>query len=129
MHKIDNDLPSLKDILIHYGATLRATRGQVNLKCPFHSDTHASAAVNYDVNVFICHGCGVKGDTYSLIMHKEGGSYREAIKFATSVLTTGNTEIRQQNRTSRGLSKGSKSIGRRGKHLSSGSGRRTSSRS
>jgi DNA primase len=123
------DKASIEEYLNYIGAAVPAMgSGWRKMKCPFHDDSHASAAVNYDVNVFICHGCGVKGDTYSLIMHKEGGSYREAIKFAASVLTASNTEIRQQNRTSKGLSRGSKSIGRRGKHLSSGSGRRTSSR-
>jgi DNA primase len=123
------DKASIEEYLNYIGAAVPAMgSGWRKMKCPFHDDSHASAAVNYDVNVFICHGCGVKGDTYSLIMHKEGGSYREAIKFAASVLTASNTEIRQQDRTSKKLSRGSKSIGRRGKHLSSGSGRRTSSR-
>ena len=124
------DKPSIEEYLTHIGAAVPAMgNGWRKMKCPFHDDSHASAAVNYDKNAFICHGCGVKGDTYSLIMHQEGGRYREAIKFAASVLVTGNAEIRQQDRTSKGLSRGSKSIGRRGKHLSSGSGRRTSSRS
>ena len=124
------DKASIEEYLNYIGAAVPAMgSGWRKMKCPFHDDSHASAAVNYDNNAFICHGCGVKGDTYSLIMHKEGGSYREAIKFAASVLATGNAEIHQQDRTSKGLSRKPKSIGRRGKHISSGSGRRTSSRS
>ena len=102
--------------------------GWRKMKCPFHSDSHASAAVNYDKNAFICHGCGVKGDVYSLIMYKEGGDYREALKFAASVLTTGNTEVRQQDRTRKGLSIKPSSLGRRGKNISLGGGRRPTSR-
>jgi DNA primase len=121
---------SIEEYLNYIGAAVPAMgNGWRKMKCPFHDDSHASAAVNYDKNAFICHGCGVKGDTYSLIMHKEEKSYREAIKFAASVLATGNTEIQQQNRNSKRLSKKPQSIGRRGKHISSGSGRRTSSRS
>ena len=121
--------PSIEEYLNYISATVPAMgSGWRKMKCPFHDDSHASAAVNYDKNAFICHGCGVKGDTYSLIMHKEGGSYREAIKFAASVLTTGDTEIHQQNRNSKGLSRKPQSIGRRGKHISSGSGRRTAPR-
>jgi DNA primase len=123
------DKPSIEEYLNYISATVPAMgSGWRKMKCPFHDDSHASAAVNYDKNAFICHGCGVKGDTYSLIMHKEGGSYREAIKFAASVLTTGNAEIHQQNRNGKGLSRKSQSIGRRGKHISSGSGRRTAPR-
>ena len=121
--------PSIEEYLNYIGAAVPPMgNGWRKMKCPFHIDTHASAAVNFDKNAFVCHGCGVKGDTYSLIMYKEGGDYREAVKFATSVLTTGNTEIRQQDRSSNRVSIKPSSLGRRGKHLSSGSGRRPSSR-
>ncbi len=102
--------------------------GWRKMKCPFHIDTHASAAVNFDKNAFVCHGCGVKGDTFSLIMYKEGGDYREAVKFAASVLASGNTEVRGNDRTSNRVSVKPSSLGRRGKHISSGSGRRPSTR-
>ena len=121
--------PSIEEYLHYIGATVPATgSGWRKMKCPFHDDSHASAAVNFDNNAFICHGCGVKGDTFSLIMYKEGGDYREALKFAASVLASGNTEIRKQDRPSKGLSRKPKSLGRRGEHISSGSSRRPSSR-
>ena len=121
--------PSIEEYLNYIGADTPAVgAGWRKMKCPFHGDTHASAAVNYDKNAFVCHGCGVKGDTYSLIMYKEGGDYREAVKFATSVLTTGNAEIREQDRFSKRLSIKPSTLGRRGKHISLGSGRRPTSR-
>lgn len=123
------DKPSIEEYLQFIGANTPAVgSGWRKMKCPFHSDSHASAAVNYDKNAFICHGCGVKGDTFSLIMYKEGGDYREAVKFATSVLTTGNTEIRSKHRSSERVSFKPKSVGRRSTHLSSGGSRRPSSR-
>lgn len=123
------DKPSIEEYLNYIGADVPARgSGWRKMKCPFHIDTHASAAVNYDKNAFVCHGCGVKGDTYSLIMYKEGGDYREAVKFATSVLASGNTEIRGKDRISNGVSVKPQSLGRRGKHLSLGSGRRPTSR-
>ena len=121
--------PSIEEYLHYIGADVPARgSGWRKMKCPFHIDTHASAAVNYDKNAFVCHGCGVKGDTYSLIMYKEGGDYREAVKFATSVLASSNTEIRGKDRISSGVSVKPQSLGRRGKHLSLGSGRRPTSR-
>ena len=121
--------PSIEEYLNYIGAAVPSMgSGWRKMKCPFHSDSHASAAVNYDKNAFICHGCGVKGDVYSLIMYKEGGDYREALKFAASVLATGNTEIREQDRTRKGLSIKPSSLGRRGKHISLGGGRRPTSR-
>ena len=122
--------PSIEEYLHYIGADTPAMGGGWRkMKCPFHGDTHASAAVNYDKNAFVCHGCGVKGDTYSLIMYKEGGDYREAVNFATSVLASGNAEIRGNNRTRVRVSIKPSSLGRRGNSLSLGSGRRPTSRS
>ena len=126
---MERDKPEIGEYLHYIGATVPAMgSGWRKMKCPFHIDSHASAAVNFDKNAFICHGCGVKGDTYSLIMYKEGGDYREALKFAASVLTSGNAEVRQQDRSSKRVSIKPSSLGRRGKHISLGSGRRPTSR-
>jgi DNA primase len=121
--------PSIEEYLNYIGAEIPARgSGWRKMKCCFHLDSHASAAVNYDKNAFVCHGCGVKGDVYSLIMYKEGGDFREAVNFAASVLTTGNTEIRGKDRTSKRVSVKPSTLGRRGKHISLGSGRRPTSR-
>ena len=122
--------PSIEEYLNYIGAEIPARgSGWRKMKCCFHIDSHASAAVNYDKNAFVCHGCGVKGDVYSLIMYKEGGDFREAVNFAASVLTTGNTEVRGKDRTSKRVSIKPSTLGRRGKHISLGSGRRPTSRS
>lgn len=121
--------PSIEEYLNYIGAAVPPMgNGWRKMKCPFHLDTHASAAVNFDKNAFVCHGCGVKGDTYSLIMYKEGSNYREAKQFAETVLATGNTEIRSSNRKRERLSVKPSSLGRRGKSLSLGGGRRPTSR-
>lgn len=121
--------PDIGEYLNHIGAAVPSVgSGWRKMKCPFHDDSHASAAVNFDIDGFICHGCGVKGDTFSIIMYKEGCDYREALKFAATVLASGNAEIREQDRTSSRVSIKPSSLGRRGKHISSGSGRRPRSR-
>jgi DNA primase len=121
--------PSIEEYLNYIGAATPAMgSGWRKMKCPFHDDSHASAAVNYDKNAFVCHGCGIKGDTYSLIMDRERINYREAVQFAASVLTSGNTEVRQQDRTRTRLSVKPSTLGRRGKNISLGSGRRPTSR-
>jgi hypothetical protein len=121
--------PSIEEYLRYIGAEIPPIgAGWRKMKCCFHLDSHASAAVNYDKNAFVCHGCGVKGDVYSLIMYKEGVNFREAKQFAETVLTTGNTEIRSSNRKRERLSIKPSSLGRRGKSLSLGGGRRPTSR-
>lgn len=121
--------PSIEEYLSYIGADIPARgSGWRKMKCCFHIDSHASAAVNYDKNAFVCHGCGVKGDVYSLIMYKEGVDFREAKQFAEKVLTSGNSEVRRQDRSSRTVSVKPSTLGRRGKSLSLGSGRRPASR-
>lgn len=121
---------SISDYLQYINANLPSRgSGWRKMRCPFHDDTHASAAVNYDENRFKCHGCGITGDTYDLIKQREGGNYREAIKFAESISSTGNTAVRNIHNGSTRLSTQSSHIGRRSQKISSGSSEGRSSRS
>ena len=92
--KNDNDLPSLREILIHYGAKIRANHGQINLRCPFHSDTHQSGSANLDKNIYICFACGMQGNSIQLICKHEGVDFREANNIAERITGQGNGEVR-----------------------------------
>ena len=106
--------------LQHIGATLPGVgHGWRKMRCPFHGDKHASAAVNYDENRFKCFGCDVSGDIYDLIMQREGGNYREAVQFAENISPTGNGGIRKAHSYGSGLSSNTASIGRRSTQVSS----------
>ena len=121
--------PSIEEYLHYIGAEIPAKgNGWRKMKCCFHIDSHASAAINFDKNAFVCHGCGVKGDTYSLIMYKEGVNFHEAKQFAETVLTAGNYSVQQSDSKRDRLSIKPSSLGRRGKSISLGSGRRPTSR-
>lgn len=122
------DKHSIEDYLNHIGATIPARgSGWRKMRCPFHDDSNASAAVNYDINRFNCFGCGVAGDTYDLIIKERGGTLIEAIEFASTISTTGNPAVRSAHRPSRGVSINKANLGRRGSNVSLGSGRRSSS--
>ena len=124
------DKHSIAEYLQYIGATLPAVGyGWRKIKCPFHEDGHASAGINFDENRFKCHGCGVGGDVYDLIMYKEGGNYSEAVKFATAISLTGNTTVHKKHTTSSRLSSNTGSLGRRGSAISSRGSERRSSRS
>ena len=121
--------PSIEEYLHYIGADVPARgSGWRKMKCCFHIDSHASAAVNYDKNAFVCHGCGVKGDTYSLIMYKEGVDFSEAKQFAEKVLASSNATVRSTDRNSSRVSVTPSTIGRRGTNISLGSGRRPAAR-
>jgi DNA primase len=40
--------------------------------CPFHDDKHPSASASTEVGGFACHACGIKGDSWSLILQFKG---------------------------------------------------------
>ena len=121
---------SIADYLRYVGAAVPAEgHGWRKIKCPFHADSHASAGINFEENRFKCHGCGVGGDVYDLIMHREGGNYSEAVKFAQTISLAGDAPIRKSDSSSSRVSSNTQSIGRRGATLSSWSGKGRSSRS
>lgn len=94
MAQKDNDLPSISNVLRHYGATIHRDYGQVNLRCPFHDDSHQSATANLDSNVFICFACGVQGNSIQIIKEREGVDYREAVRIAEGITGQGDREVR-----------------------------------
>ena len=100
---LDNDLPNIGDVLKHYGAQLRRTHGQTNLKCPFHSDTHQSGTANLDTNVFICFACGVQGNSLQIIAQQERVDIREAKRIAEGITGTSSEELRGKHISGRKL--------------------------
>ena len=120
---------SIADYLRYIGATVPPEgSGWRKIKCPFHEDGHASAGINFDENRFKCHGCGVGGDVYDLIIQKQGGTYREAIKFAQTISLAGDSPVRKPDTFSNRLSGNPQSLGRRGAAISSRSSKGRSSR-
>jgi DNA primase len=96
------DKHPIQPILEHYGLDVSPDRmGWVKVKCPFHGDTHASAAVNLEQNYFKCFACTMAGDTYKIIMEKEGLGFREAVVFAEGITGEGNIEISGKHRNGR----------------------------
>lgn len=117
---------SIADYLQHKGATVPARgSGWRKMRCPWHDDRNASAAVNFDINRFKCHGCGVAGDTYDLIRLDKGGTLSEAIEFAQKISPESDGTVRPTYKPSRGISINKAAIGRRSAGVLPGSGRRS----
>ena len=80
-HEMGRVKPPIAPVLEHYGAHFVPNRrGWASMKCPFHDDRTASAAVNTneDVQAFTCFACQAKGDAYGLVMWKEGCDFQTA---------------------------------------------------
>jgi len=100
---LENDMPSVKSVLEHYGAEVRRDHGQVNLKCPFHGDTHQSGTANLDDNVFYCFACGIGGNSLQLISRQEGVDIRGAKRFAEGITGVSYAEVRGKHLSGRRL--------------------------
>ena len=93
MYLVD-DLPDIVSVLKYYGANVNRTSGQVNIKCPFHNDSHASASFNTKDNIFNCFACGMQGNSIQIIAKKEGVDIREAKSIAEGITGQSHNEVR-----------------------------------
>ena len=98
-------LPSIKAVLEHYGAKVIRDHGQVNLKCPFHGDSHQSGTANLDKNLFVCFACGVQGNSLQIISLQERCNINEAARIAEGFAGARSTEVRGKYLSGRGLPK------------------------
>lgn len=105
---MNDDNPNITAILEYYGATVPTRNGWAKMKCPFHNDSHASAAVNLQDNIFKCHACQYKGSGYNIIMQKEGVGFREAISIAEGILNSCGKVLPQRATRGRGVSRRSR---------------------
>ena len=93
MYLVD-DLPDIVAVLKHYGANITRASGQVNIKCPFHNDSHASASFNTRQNIFNCFACGMQGNSIQIIAKQERCDIREAKSIAEGITGQSNDQVR-----------------------------------
>lgn len=75
----------LVTVLQHYGSNARDGRSWMSVKCILHKDSHASASVSPDREMYFCFVCDFEGDVYKLIMQKEGTDKEDAISRAETI--------------------------------------------
>ena len=100
---LTDDLPDIVLVLKHYGANPPRTSGQVNLKCPFHNDTHSSASFNTRENIFNCFACGMNGNSLQIIAKQERVDIREAKSFAEGITGQSGSQVRSKHLSGRRL--------------------------
>ena len=99
-----SDSPIAKVLMLYGAVKVPSGRGWRSMKCPFHSDRHASATVNTEVNAFSCFACSIKGDLYKIIMEQEGIGFREAKSRAEEIVGTSDIALPKVNQLSRRVS-------------------------
>lgn len=98
------DKHDMERVLAHYGCEVPSGNGWRSTKCCFHQDSHASAAVNLELQKYKCFACGIEGDVYDLIGHTEGIGFNEARNFAENIAPRGSEALLQTSVYGRRLS-------------------------
>lgn len=75
----------LYEVLVSYGYSQPKGFGKQWVRCPFHSDTHASAAVDWNTNYFTCFACEVHGTAIDIVMQQEGVDLDGAVRFIAAL--------------------------------------------
>ena len=56
-----------------------------------HGDKTPSARINLTNGGYACHGCGITGDVYTLVMELQGVGFKEAVASIGQPVVVGNT--------------------------------------
>ena len=95
----------IKPVIEHYGGEIRRdSENWQKIRCPFHPDSHASAGVSIKEGLFVCHGCGMKGNAINIIMKWECKQFYEAVKIAEGLTGEGYQALQSKHKSGRRLS-------------------------
>ncbi|MFE0771946.1 CHC2 zinc finger domain-containing protein [Streptomyces sp. NPDC058861] len=84
----DHEKPTLEAVFEHYDIDFNSHRVTGMTACPLHEDNTPSMSFNTDKGLWKCHSCGKGGDSFSLIMEKEGTDFVGARALAASLALT-----------------------------------------
>lgn len=84
------DKPDLGTVLEYYGAQVPVKYGYASMKCVLHDDSHASATVNLDRQMYYCFVCQFRGDVYDVVKTKEGIQEFKDVIARAEAITNGN---------------------------------------
>ena len=96
---MSDERPDLRAVLEHYDVQIRGDF-KAMVSCPLHDDRTPSMSVDFNKQLWNCKSCGKAGDSYKLIMEKEGTNFVGAralattLGFATGSVGGGDGELR-----------------------------------
>jgi DNA primase len=67
------------EVISQYVPLKRAGRSY-KANCPFHQEKTPSFTVNPERQIFVCFGCGAKGDVFGFLMQQENLTFPEALR-------------------------------------------------
>ena len=90
---MSDDKPDLAAVLDFYGVIFKPDRSSQKVLCPVHEEHVQSCSIDLDEGFFNCHACNAKGDSWNLIMLKEGCDFATAVRTAKDLAFTSGTNV------------------------------------
>ena len=67
--------------------------GEVAVRCPWHDDHVESMSINLNTGLWVCFGCGLKGDIYTFVQLQEDTDFTGACKWLSDHGFVGDVDI------------------------------------
>lgn len=101
-----NSIP-IEPIVSFFGGETRSGSGEIRVKCLMHNDSHRSASMNVDTNLYYCQTCGKGGNAVNIVCILENLEFLDGLKRATEIASGSGAAIRSGNK-SRGARRASR---------------------
>ena len=72
---------SISQVLREHGVALSRAGSELRARCPFHREKSPSFSVNEGKGVYVCFGCGRRGDVVSFVQQYREVSFVEALAY------------------------------------------------
>ena len=101
-----NAIP-IEPIVSFFGGEVRSGTGEVRVRCLMHNDSHRSASINADKNLYYCQTCGKGGNAVNIVCILENLEFVDGIKRAIEIASGSGAALRTGNK-SRGAKRASR---------------------
>jgi DNA primase len=101
-----NTIP-IEPIVSFFGGEVRGGTGEIRVKCLMHNDSHRSASMNVDTNLYYCQTCGKGGNAVNIVCILENLEFIDGLKRAVEIAAGSGAAIRTGNK-SRGARRASR---------------------
>ena len=101
-----NSIP-IEPIVSFFGGEVRGGTGEVRVRCLMHNDSHRSASINADKNLYYCQTCGKGGNAVNIVCILENLEFVDGIKRAIEIASGSGAALRTGNK-SRGAKRASR---------------------
>ncbi len=97
----------IEPIISFFGGEVRGGSGEIRVRCLMHNDSHRSASMNVETNLYYCQTCGKGGNAVNIVCILENLEFVDGIKRAVEIATGSGAAIRTGNK-SRGARRASR---------------------